>query len=164
MRFFLNFILTCTTIIILFACDQQKTVKTLKIERTLSNLIVQNDTGKIYKLDKLIDNDWEKLIILEPYFDRASIQDELDLVIPSTNIETTEGPNVYLLLKNKKVVEYFQFSYNAEYGIVLNFDKNLILRSKRGTYNFVDFDSTLKIKLLPNYDTTWKGGEFRVFK
>ncbi|MEJ7626755.1 MAG: hypothetical protein WKF35_07830 [Ferruginibacter sp.] len=91
--------------------QQCKPYNTTLIDETfheVKNSIPIGDTSTVYRLDLLLHFDWDRLIILYPYYSKSLLKTKCGILdeLPSSKIEGTEGYNEYLFIKRGRIIKH----------------------------------------------------------
>ena len=158
---FLRLFAIATFLIYNVSCKSKNVVNSgLDIQVSLDKYFSVDTTLK-YTLDSILNFDWDEIIILTPYFDRKKVEACSGISILESILESTEGPNEYIFIKDKKVAKYIS-SKELE-RIILSIDKSAYVSNKDAVKCGIKNSANLYIKLMPNENPYWKGKTFLIF-
>jgi hypothetical protein len=116
-----------------------------------------------YKLDSVLNFEWDRMIILTPYFNKKMIEKCTEISIPSSTLDVTEAANEYIFIKDRKIKKYLSSKNKEIENIAFSFDKKLFSKNETQFECGIINDSNLYIKLIPNENLEWVGKTFLIF-
>ncbi len=143
------------------SCNPIKPISNDVAFQSILEKCTSNDTSVVYKLDTILDFEWDRLIILDSYFDRKSIEKCIGSKIPNSILEDTEGPSEYLIVKEKEITKYVKSNFNVlPPKLILTFDRNG--QSEKFPCG-LENNGNAYIKLIKNPSLEWGGKTFLIF-
>jgi hypothetical protein len=157
------FITIATFLVYNESCKPKNVVNPEIVFKSILNKCTSPDTTIKYKLDTILNFEWDKMIILTPYFNRTKLEKCAGVSIPKSTLENTEGVNEYLFIKDKKVEVYVSSNNKELDRIALTFNNNFYTFEKLQLECGIVNNSNLYIKLTTNKDPEWAGKTFLIF-
>ncbi len=149
---------TLTIILFLTSCDKYETTTP---ELVFKNILVKSnhfDTVSYFRLDSVLNFDWDRLMTRTPYLPKNSFEKcGLLTSLPSSKLDRTEGLNEYFFTKNNKIIKYL---VNNEINPLLIFEFQKSLAEKTCG---VENSKNIFIKRISNFDSLYKGETFLIF-
>ncbi len=147
---------------ILASCSQYPTTASEVPFKNVVAAILPGDTVA-YRLDSLIDFDWDKLIIIRPYYDKKKLKQECGILskMPDSKIDVTEGGDEYLFIKGENIISH-HFTRDKDPSVII-----ISARSESGNDMApkcgIPNTTNTFIKLVSNANPEWNGKTFKIF-
>ena len=153
---FIYVFLTC-----LSACKTYEVITPTAAFKKITQRFPKGDTSSSYRLNTLLDFEWDRFIIIGSYQgDAISASCDYKFALSDSKNQNTEGGDEYIFLKDKKLIKHIIYNSSEHQIIALNYDRTFD-RNDRNICGFANTDR-LYIQQTASEMSNWR--TFKIFE